>query len=103
MQKNLIQGLLTLAITLALVAVACSLGGGNGPPSNAVVIEAMANTSLGAWLTETVTLFNEGEFETADGKPVYVNLTLLESGAAIPDLASGNTSPALWLPAEDVW
>lgn len=103
MQKNSIRGLLYLAAALALVAVACSLGGGNGPPSNAVVIEAMANTSLGAWLTETVTMFNEGEFETADGKPVYVNLTLLESGAAIPDLASGNTSPALWLPAEDVW
>jgi Ca-activated chloride channel family protein len=103
MRKNPIRGLLTLMAALAVAAIACSLGGGDGPPSNAVVVEVMANTSLGTWLAETVESFNEAGFETADEKPVYVNLTLLESGEAIPDLASGAASPALWLPDEDVW
>ena len=103
MQKKSFRGLMTMVVTLALAAIACSLGGGEGPPRDAVVVETVANTSLGSWLTEAVERFNEAGVETVDGKPVYVTLSQSDSGEAVAGLASGDTSPALWLPTEEVW
>ena len=98
-----IRGPLTMVIALALAAIACSLGDSEGPPSNAEVIEVSANTSLGSWLTQAAESFNAAEIETAEGKPVYVNLTLADSGAAISEIGDGSISPTIWIPEEPVW
>lgn len=96
------KGLFLLLAGIMLAALACGLGG-DGPPSNAVVINVMANASLGPWLETAVNQFNEAETETAAGKPVYVILTLAESGQAVTDIADGLLVPDLWIPEARVW
>jgi Ca-activated chloride channel family protein len=102
MHPKAFRGLLMLVVGLSLAAAACSLGSNDGPPRNAAVVDVLANTSLGPWLTPVVTSFNEAELETSDGKPVYVELTLADSGQAVTDIASGLT-PHVWIPDEPVW
>ncbi|MCI0731157.1 MAG: VWA domain-containing protein, partial [Chloroflexi bacterium] len=82
---------------------ACGLGSDEGPPRNAAVVEVVANTSLGPWLTAAVETFNESETKTSDDKTVYVVVTLVESGQAVTDIAGGAASPVLWLPDDQVW
>ncbi len=98
-----IRGLLWLILLLALAAMACNLFAGDGPPSNAVVVDVVANSSLGNWLSGAVQRFNELEVETAEGDPVYVQLTLADAGQAAADIAAGEFSPALWVPDDGVW
>lgn len=100
LHKN--KGLLYLLAGLLFAALACGLGG-DGPPSNAVIVNVTANTSLGPWLDTAVTQFNEGDTETAAGDPVYVQLSLAESGQAITDIIGGTRIPDLWLPEDQVW
>jgi Ca-activated chloride channel family protein len=100
LHKN--KGLLFLLISLLFAGLACGLGG-DGPPSNAVVINVTANASLGPWLETAVIQFNESETETAAGDPVFVQLTLAESGQAVTDIIGGPLVPDLWLPEEQVW
>ena len=88
---------------LALAAVACGLGQSDGPPSNAVVTEVTANSSLGPWLRAAVANFNEAGVETDGGDPVYVSLTLTDSGQAVTDISGGASAPAIWIPEEQVW
>ena len=88
---------------LALAAVACGLGQSDGPPSNAAVIDVTANSSLGPWLAAAVANFNDTGVETEEGDPVYVNLSLTDSGQAVTDIAGGASAPAMWIPEEQVW
>ena len=102
--KN-VRGLFLLVGLLGLMALACDfgeIGGGDGPPSNAVVVDVAANTSLEPWLTTAVTNFNDAEIQNSDEKPVYVNLISVESGQAVNDFAEG-TAVAMWIPDEQVW
>jgi Ca-activated chloride channel family protein len=107
MVKQSYGRLLLFVGLLALAAAACSLGQSEGtaggPPRNALVVEVTANSSLGPWLRAAVASFNEAGVETEEGKPVYVNLTLTDSGQAATDIAAGRSSPALWIPEEQVW
>jgi Ca-activated chloride channel family protein len=96
------KGVLLLLAGLLLAGLACGLGG-DGPPSNAVVVEVMANASLGPWLETAVTQFNESETETAGGDPVYIQLTIAESGQAVTDIVDEFLVPDLWLPEDQVW
>jgi Ca-activated chloride channel family protein len=98
-----IRGPLWLAILLALAAMACSLTAGDGPPSDAVVVDVVANSSLGNWLPAAVQRFNEAELETAEGNPAFVQLTLSDAGQAAADIAAGELTPAIWIPDDDVW
>ena len=90
-------------VAVSLAAAACSLGSGDGPPRNAVVVDVVANSSLGNWLTTAVERFNEAEIETSDGNPAYVQLTLADAGQATSQIAAGSESPALWIPDQQVW
>ena len=47
---------------LAAAAAACGLGSDEGPPSDAVIVDVRANTSLGPWLEEAAAEFNANEF-----------------------------------------
>lgn len=96
------KGLFLLVVGLFLAGLACGLGG-DGPPSNAVVVNVMANASLGPWLQTAVAQFNETETETAGGDPVYIQLTIAESGQAVTDIVDEFLVPDLWLPEDQVW
>ncbi len=98
-----LRSIFLLVMMLALTALACGLGDSEGPPRNAAVIDVLTNTSLEGWLTEATAQFNETRVETSEGKPVYVNLTASDSGEAVGDITGGGVSPALWIPAEEVW
>ncbi|GMQ78624.1 MAG: VWA domain-containing protein [Anaerolineae bacterium] len=103
MDQKRFRGLPLLVGILAVVMLACGSFTSNGPSGNDEVVEVVANTSLGRWLEEAVAAFNEAEVETADGKPVYVQLSLVESGEAVIDIVNGEITPDLWLPEEVVW
>ncbi len=103
MHGKSIRGILTVVVVLALATIACGAGNDEGPPRNAMVVDVLANSSLGDWLTQAADRFNESEVETSDGKPVYVNLSLADSGEAVTEIAAGNSNPALWIPSEAVW
>ena len=90
-----------MLLLLAFLLAAC--GGGDGPPRNAVVVNVTANTELTAWLQESLTLFNDEQVETSDGKTVFVQLTPMESGQAVVDMSEMQELPALWLPDSPVW
>lgn len=100
--KSVYKLLLVLSLLL-LASLACSLSGGDGPPNDATLVNVVANTSLGAWLTNAVATFNETGVETAEGNPVYVTLELVDSGEAIEEIQAGELIPDLWLPSEKVW
>lgn len=98
------RSLLLLLGLLALTTLACGLFSDPGaPPRNAVVVEVGANSSLEPWLTTAVAEFNASETQTAGGKPVFVQLTTVESGQAVADYAAGAPAPALWIPEDQVW
>ncbi|MFN2224021.1 MAG: substrate-binding domain-containing protein [Chloroflexota bacterium] len=103
MNVKSLRGLLWLIVLLVLAAVACDFTAGDGPPRNAVVVDVVANSSLGNWLSGAVQRFNEAEIETAEGDPAYVQLTLADAGQAAADIAGGELSPALWVPDDGVW
>ena len=90
-----------MLLLLAFLLAAC--GGGDGPPRNAAVVNVTANTELTAWLQESLTLFNDEQVETSDGKTVFVQLTPMESGQAVVDMSEMQELPALWLPDSPVW
>ncbi|WP_420632159.1 VWA domain-containing protein [Candidatus Leptofilum sp.] len=98
------RGFPLLFILLALPMMACGLFGlsGDGIPSNAVVVNVMANTTAAPWLETAVTTFNDSEAETSSGDPVFVIVNAVESGEAIAALQA-DPSIALWLPEEAVW
>ena len=89
---------------LGLTTLACGLFdfSGDGPPSNAVSIEVMANTSLDPWLQTAVSDFNNAAIENSDGDPYFVTLITVDAGEAVTQLASTAT-PALWIPDDTVW
>lgn len=93
---------------LGLSALACSLGGSGGsssstaePPRDATVVEVLANASLKPWLETAVNDFNTAQSQ--NDKPIFVQLTITESGQAVTDIVDGRQTPALWIPEESVW
>lgn len=98
--------ILLLVAALGLLAVACNscaLFTDDEPPRNATVIAVTANSSLAPWLSMAVGNFNAERQETPDGKPVHVQLELVEAGQAVVDIAAGNSAPGLWIPDDQVW
>lgn len=93
-----------LVVALMMPAFACTLTQSDGPPRNAVQIDILANTSLTAWLADSVADFNAAGIENADGDPIYINLLpATEAGQAVVDLRDGQVNPTLWIPDDKVW
>lgn len=104
-QANL-RYLFLFLLLMALPALACGFGSdeeSGGPPGNAALVNVLASSSLQPWLLTAVSEFNAAGHETADGSPVYVQLTTAESGQAVLDLAADNTDSTLWIPENEVW
>ncbi len=99
------RGVLLLVSMLGLTTLACGLFdfSSDGPPSNAVAIEVMANTSLEPWLITAVSDFNNAAIENSDGKPYFVTLNSVDAGEAVTQLAINTENPALWIPDDNVW
>ncbi|MCP4420330.1 MAG: VWA domain-containing protein, partial [Chloroflexi bacterium] len=76
--------------------------GGDGPPSDAVVVNLVANTTIAPWMETAVINFNDSETETSSGDPAFVVLNVLESGQAIAQLQN-DPAITLWIPEETVW
>ena len=102
-RQNLRRLLLRLSL-LALPTIACGVFGLNedGPPSNAVVVNVIANTTVAPWLETAVTNFNDSETVTSSGDPAYVVLNAVESGQAVGQITK-DPALALWIPEEAVW
>lgn len=98
------RGFMLLIVLLSLTTLACGLFniGDDGPPSNAVVVDVMANASLQGWLETAVTNFNDAEIESEDGRPYYADIAFVESGEAVTELASG-AQTTMWIPDDQVW
>ncbi len=94
------RGIILLLVLLGTVALAC--GGNEGPPSNAAVVEVVANSSLSPWLEEAVTNFNESDTETSNGRQAYVQLATADAGQAVVNITNG-AQPTLWIPDNEVW
>jgi Ca-activated chloride channel family protein len=92
-------------VVLSLSTVVCTCGSPSTPkpPRNAVVIDVTANAGLAPWVEEAVERYNKAKIETSGGHPVYVRLSVVESGQAVTDLAGGGAVPALWIPDDPVW
>lgn len=93
---------LLLVLFLGLVILACG-GDGAEMPRNAVVVEVRANSGIATWLHEITAEFNQAKIETADGKPIYVQLEIMEAGQAVAEMSAGGELPALWIPDDEVW
>ncbi len=98
------RGLLLLLSLFIFTSIACGLSdlGNDGPPSDAVVVNVVANTTVAPWLETAVSNFNASETETSGGDPAFVVLNVVESGQAVSQLQN-DPSIALWIPEEAVW
>jgi Ca-activated chloride channel family protein len=90
-------------LTLLISSIACDLTGSSGPEKNAVLLDLVANSNLHAWLETAVDNFNDADFETADGLPIYVEYQIVEAGQSVVNMTSGGGIPALWIPDDPVW
>lgn len=102
--KN-IKAILVFVGLLSLTILACSLPdvGREGPPSNAAVVNVVANTSLSPWLNTAVSEFNASNTETSDGNPVFVQLQAEDAGQAITHLINSDDTTTMWIPDQQVW
>jgi Ca-activated chloride channel family protein len=94
---------LMLILLLAIPMFACDLSGQNGPPSNAVVVDVIANSALKPWLEEAVETFNDQKVKTEEKKLIYVQLTSMDAGEAVTSIIDSGQSPAIWIPDDPVW
>ena len=95
-----------LVLFLVLPAIACGIFDSSvpgEPPSNAAVVEVMANSSLSPWLETAVSEFNAAELETSEGKKAFAILNPVESGQAVTLLVDDSIAPTLWIPDSTVW
>ncbi len=105
MKYNNLRSFSLLFVLLALPMMGCGLFGLDEQvviPSDAVVVNIIANTTAAPWLETAVTTFNNSETETSSGDPAFVVLNAVESGQAI-DQINNDPSLALWIPEETVW
>jgi Ca-activated chloride channel homolog len=106
MKKNNSFTLVLLLFFFSLPILACSLpslGGSDRPPSNAVVVDVLANSSVMPWLETAVTDFNAAAIENSAGRPYFAVLHEAEAGLAVTQLRDGPAPYALWLPDDPVW
>jgi Ca-activated chloride channel family protein len=94
---------LMLLLILTIPMFACDLSIQNGPPSNAVVLDVIANSALKPWLEDAVEAFNDQKVKTEEKKPIYIQLNSMDAGEAVTSIVDGEGSPALWIPDEPVW
>lgn len=95
-----LSALFWLAALLALATLGC--GSSDGPPSDAVIVDVLANTSLTPWLNEAISQFNESEAVTSEDNPIFVQLVPTDAGQAIVDITAGS-EPDLWIPDNAAW
>jgi Ca-activated chloride channel homolog len=108
-----------IVIAVAAIAVAAVLalssgggdkgggGGGNGDSgtkaaANAVHVPFVYSPEKEALIAPLVKQFKAGDHE-ANGKPVFVDATVVASGEAAAKIAKGQLKPVAWSPASSLW
>jgi Ca-activated chloride channel homolog len=77
-------------------------GGGTKPAANAVRVSFVYSPEKEALIAPLVKSFNAGGHES-DGKPVFVDATVMASGEAEQKIAKGKLKPVAWSPASSLW
>lgn len=99
--KNKFFGL-CLALLMALAACDSAEPNPDAIPSNATVVNVVANTSLMQWLSDVALKFNASKAKTADGKPTFVKINFVEAGEAVGAMTTPDDT-AVWIPDNEVW
>ena len=81
---------LMLVLAFILPMIACGVFTQEGPPSNALVIDVVANTALTPWLEEAVGAFNDEKLKTEAGERIYIQLVSLDAGQAVTSIIAGS-------------
>lgn len=97
------QHLLMLVLVLTMPMFACDVFTQEGPPSNAVVVDVLANSALKPWLEGAIEEFNDAKIKTEDKKRIYAQLISMDAGEAVTSIIDGEQYPTLWIPDEPVW
>jgi Ca-activated chloride channel family protein len=108
----------TIVIIVAVAAVAiaivvASMGGkdsgggggggkGGGPPKDAIKVSFAYSPEKEALIKPIVERFN-GKRVKVDGKPVFVEASVVSSGDAETRIAKGTFKPVAWSPASSLW
>ena len=87
---------------LGVILMACARGPLTAPPSGSVVVEVKANLSAFTWLSNAASEFNNSNAKTKAGRGVWVNVTGIESEAAISSMVSKSRAD-MWFPDSEVW
>ncbi len=88
---------------LILLSIACDLSSPSGPERNAIIIDLAANSNMHAWLETAVKEFNDADYETTSGVPIFVEYRIVESGQSVVNMTSDASVPDLWIPDDMVW
>jgi Ca-activated chloride channel family protein len=92
-----------LVLVLIIPMLACSIFTQVGPPSDALIVDVVANSALKPWLESAVEVFNDEKVKTEAGEQIYAQLISQDAGQAVTSIVAGSENPALWIPDEPVW
>jgi Ca-activated chloride channel homolog len=93
---------ISLVLVMSLAACDRAERDPNAIPSNAAVVNVVANTSLTGWLNKVATQFNSSKAKTADGRQAFVKIDYAEAGEAVGKMTAPDDT-ALWIPDNEVW
>ena len=109
MHNKKASALMVFVVAGALALAACSRAPSGTTskapvaPANAFRIRVTANAGLTPWIEQAVDKFNQSGTKLAAGKPVFVDVSIVEAGQAVSDMTDGTNLPALWIPDDAVW
>jgi Ca-activated chloride channel homolog len=72
-------------------------------PRGAFEIEFWTNDTKAEWVGEVTDRFNQGNYKTAEGKPIFVHVYQSDSGEFLPWLLAGEMQPVAWSPGTISW
>jgi Ca-activated chloride channel family protein len=101
-----VKSAVRLAVPLMMLffsSIACGLSNSSGPERNAIIINLAANSNVHAWLETAIGNFNDADYETASGVPIFIEYRIVESGQSVANMISGESVPDLWIPDDMVW
>src|SRR4051812_26248477 len=77
-------------------------GGGDKPASNAIRVSFVYSPEKETLIAPLVKKFN-AEGHESDGRPVFVQASIVASGEAERKIAQGRLKPVAWSPASSLW
>ena len=72
-------------------------------PADAVAIQVSANSGLSPWIGRAAIAFNKTRTKLSSGKTAFVQISLVEAGQAVSEMAQTTNLPTIWMPDDAVW